>query len=517
MPMSSPSITPLNSQSASAAAPSSWQKAKNALGFVWTTLGQIPHGIVSLIVKIKNLASGILSSSQPDSQPSILQSKTITPAEKPQVSDEEPDLGLQLLYQTDSNVQDPFWNMGAVRPPENQLSIKVDSVPVQIKVDSEPQVISKDLMTARELVQRAQQLLQEDRNPLSLGEFVGYTDFLNQQFKPLHKYASTFEKSSPEDHKLVQTTIAALEKKVKEWENQICLQVALFYSPNPYIPNDGNCLFWSISNLDAKGYDQKHYRQKAADYLRLHAAQDETAINEILYIMGLYKPVSNTETKLDQYAREQGGWEQWKTHVKQKLSLEHEPTNDDLYRDFLINRPIPQKQTVEEKIKLYAESQGGMEKWKAKIKESTGQEPDIQDLQLDFLLNNPQMAEEEIDKVDEYAAARGGWARWMAEFKEKDPLKQEPTIVDLYCDFLVNSSQQNEQGKEIGHPLWGDLIEAMALSQQLKVPILIFQPSNSSQKEWQFYAKIGVEFIDQEPLLLYYSGKSHYQSLIPKS
>jgi hypothetical protein len=494
--MSSSSITPVNPQTPPPAAPAPWQKAKSALGFVWKTLGLIPHGIMTLIAKIKNLASGIFSSSKPNSQPPSLQSKTITPAEKPPVSN------------ADSNGQDPFKNMGAVRPPENPLPIANDQVgPIEKKG---VELINQGQPTASELIQRAQEMIQREDNPVHIQEFVGRIDALNQVFEQLKRYASTFRESSLKDHELVQKTLADLERKMGEWEREICIQVAHHYAPNPHIPGDGNCMFWSISNLDGKGYSQKYYRQKAADYLRLHAAQNDELMTGILDVMGL-------QNKVEKYAEEQGGRERWKANVKQKLSLEREPTNDELYRDLLLNKPSSKPQTIEDKMKLYAERQGEMEKWKAKViaQLPLGATLTEDEFYADFLLNNPQMEEEKIEKIDEYAAARGGWAKWMAELKEKDPLKQEPTVVDLYCDFLVNSSRE-ENGKEKGQPLWGGVIELMALSQQLKVPILIFQPLNNPSK-WQFYAKLGTEFADREPMLLYYSGGNHYQSLIPNS
>lgn len=91
---------------------------------------------------------------------------------------------------------------------------------------------------------------------------------------------------------------------------------------------------------------------------------------------------------------------------------------------------------------------------------------------------------------------------WKAQLREK--LKRDPTNIDLYCDCLENNST-----------FWGGLNELNALSEQLQRPVLVF--TRQTFKTWRFDGKWGnKKFSDQPPLLFYYSGGNHYQSLNPK-
>lgn len=103
-------------------------------------------------------------------------------------------------------------------------------------------------------------------------------------------------------------------------------------------------------------------------------------------------------------------------------------------------------------------------------------------------------------KINEYAKAQGGRQAWFDKLEIK--LGRRPSNVDLYCDCLENSN------------LWGGVNEVLALSEQLEVPILIF--SRQDNKSWRFDMEKGLsKFKNKAPLLLYYNGVNHYQSLIP--
>ena len=239
-------------------------------------------------------------------------------------------------------------------------------------------------------IEPAETILREMVEPNTFEEYFEFTEQLNQYFAPLKKFASKFEKRLPDDHQLVQNTMKALEEKVNQVERKICDQTREWFMPNPKIPGDGNCLFWSIEdNLHSTQSKQEHYRQLAADYIRSHPPQFEEGIKDVS-------------------GKAQG------------------------------------------ELAAYQEIQGGKEAWKIKL---------------------------------------------------SDKLEREPTAIDFYCDCLANSS------------IWGGSNELLALSEQLNAPILVFTRQDDGES-WRFDFKAGEEkFRDNPPILLYYNGNSHYQSL----
>lgn len=90
---------------------------------------------------------------------------------------------------------------------------------------------------------------------------------------------------------------------------------------------------------------------------------------------------------------------------------------------------------------------------------------------------------------------------WYEQLEKK--LGRVPEEHDFYLDCMEN------------HNLWGDTLTVLALSEQLKMPILILTRVDS--RTWRFDSCAGrTKFGDKPPLLLYYNGVNHYQDLIPK-
>ena len=92
---------------------------------------------------------------------------------------------------------------------------------------------------------------------------------------------------------------------------------------------------------------------------------------------------------------------------------------------------------------------------------------------------------------------------WKNKLQKKLNLKsdQKPSDIDLYCDCMEN------------HSLWGGTNELFALSEKLKVPILVFAPNKLNT--WRLDFVTGrPQYNDKPPLLLYYNGVNHYQNLI---
>lgn len=105
------------------------------------------------------------------------------------------------------------------------------------------------------------------------------------------------------------------------------------------------------------------------------------------------------------------------------------------------------------------------------------------------------------ETITDYREAQGGVQSYCDKLEKK--LNRPFTQIDYYCDCLENTN------------LWGGNTEVLALSEQLKVQILIFTQQKNST--WRFDAREGYgKFNDKPPLLLYYNGNNHYQSLIPK-
>lgn len=103
--------------------------------------------------------------------------------------------------------------------------------------------------------------------------------------------------------------------------------------------------------------------------------------------------------------------------------------------------------------------------------------------------------------IREYTAIHGGLQSYCDKLDVK--LNRPFKDIDFYTDCLVHTK------------LWGGNTEVLALSEQLQVQILTFTQKENST--WRFDAREGAgRFKDKPPLLLYYNGVNHYQSLIPK-
>lgn len=90
---------------------------------------------------------------------------------------------------------------------------------------------------------------------------------------------------------------------------------------------------------------------------------------------------------------------------------------------------------------------------------------------------------------------------WAAKLERK--LKHAVTPLDLYCDCMEN------------YTFWGGTNELFALSETLKVPILVF--TSFAKSPWKLAFAFGqLKYQDKTPLLLYYNGINHYQNLIEK-
>lgn len=103
--------------------------------------------------------------------------------------------------------------------------------------------------------------------------------------------------------------------------------------------------------------------------------------------------------------------------------------------------------------------------------------------------------------MENYTESQGGLQSCCDKLEQK--LRRSLTAIDFYCDCLENTN------------LWGGNTEVLALSEQLQVQILIFTQQKNST--WRFDLREGGgKFKQKTPLLLYYNGINHYQSLIPR-
>lgn len=94
---------------------------------------------------------------------------------------------------------------------------------------------------------------------------------------------------------------------------------------------------------------------------------------------------------------------------------------------------------------------------------------------------------------------KGGQTKWTSDLRNR--LQREPTEEDFYLDCMMHST------------LWGGLNEIKALSQVLERPIFIF--SKRDDERLRVDGQFGMAFTE-EPLVLYYNGITHYQSLQPR-
>ena len=92
-------------------------------------------------------------------------------------------------------------------------------------------------------------------------------------------------------------------------------------------------------------------------------------------------------------------------------------------------------------------------------------------------------------------------AAWATKLEAK--LQREPEAIDFYLDCMENFA------------LWGGTNELIALSEVLKVPILVF--TRNDAKTWRFDFMAGqLKYSNKPPLMIYYNGGDHYQDLIPR-
>lgn len=373
------------------------QEVKRTFGRAWQIIHHTAHQLYQLILLINKIASSCFAAVQEDSHPSPNpEFRNWKPLEKEK---KYPRLNAQALCEFDSqeeddspyfprnlNCEDPLNSMGAIAPLDPAMQLEA------IDDENMKNGESLDLSIIDEIVKPAQDLLKkmEISKPKTLQNYLNLTEQLSERHLLLQQFASTFEKTLPKGHELIQKTRESLETTRDKLEQQLSTQMKSNYQRNRIL-SDGHCLFRSIADQMENKKEPERYRQLAADFIRNNAADFKSGITDAASL-------SDVKKKMESYSKTQG--------------------------------------------------------------------------------------------------KEGTWVKNL-----ENTLGRTPTKLDFYCDCLENSN------------LWGGINEIMALSEVLEVPFLVF---TQRQKTWRLEFQIGLSKFQKRPILLYYNGTNHYQSLIPK-
>ena len=377
---------------------------KQAFGHQWSAIRVISGLVDRIHVQIMNFFANLNNTHEPYETPSFIQSRTDEIAQLINRKDIDSDSKLEMLKIELENLTDTLdTHVGYPKNVINTIQGSISSIQNKIKeIESEKlrttqfeMAISnsssteaiEELHLVYELTERGFESIASNKERKTTKDYLVQLDDLAHIKEQVQNYASTFDNSFPEIHKIVQKAMKELESKIKELEIEMCKKIKEKFKPDPRTPGDGSCMFWSIAKLHPEHKSQEYYREKASQYL-----------------------------------------------------IDHPPEFPLEFSEQMMN---------------YERSQGGREEWALKLEKKLGHQP----------------SEEEF-----------------------------------YGDALVNSK----------NPIWGGAVETMALSKALQVPILTFT-ANKDGKTWRLDIAQGQsEFKDKEPILLYYNGGSHYQSLIPR-
>jgi hypothetical protein len=494
-----------------------WEKIEKYLGRTWKTIHRLPTCLYKTMVLIKNLISESRIFSSCDSTSGEM-SKNVKKEKVPdltfvlkvqkqnewqseqQIEENEIDLADLLGDVEDqedpienqpdtpskpsSNLdfaKDPLKSLGALTPQAKvQLEDQAPSNIQQIKLENEQgqlELVEKEILSnVQDLVENAQILLSQmkEQRAGTLQDDREKVQKLNDEAEVLELYAKEFEKSSPEAHRLIQKTLQELEKMIVTVEKRMFNKVRRFYI-----------------RPAQTSLRQKEKLIKLEDYLKLVERLNEKV--EPLkafqsqferHLPNGHRLVQKTRAKLEERVTE----------------LEREMC-DFMKNNYQPNRAIP--------------GDGNCLFWSVgNLLSPKSDQKHYRQLAADYIRSHRPEFDEGIKDVMQYSAqaqgvlrayekVQGGREAWQKNLTTK--LKQEPTDIDFYCDCLENST------------LWGGVNELFALSEQLKVPIMVFTLQNNG-KDWRYDLKIGQDkFKDTPPVLLYYNGNSHYQSLIPRS
>ncbi len=358
-------IPPLNNRPRDHIPPTQYSLSKTierVLGYLWSTVQNIPSFLYGLITRIKQAASGKFAHKDSSPIKPVPKNVKITPLPPPVLSPQfigSPKVRIQedqkapsekmleekpVIKEAHDEMKDPLKDMGAITN-DSDLIYEEDPIKFLIK-DREPESMIEDIMSplvfpseeglivAQGLVERAYTLMKEiDENPpAALEVFFSYIDRLIKESDEVNGYASYFINDSKEGHQLVQKTIDALIGKSKQLEREMSNEIKAFYKPNPAIRGDGNCLFLSANAL-LKGTGQQSYRKLAADYFRNRSLKDVIDIEDI------ENPIADAwirgQWQISAYSKSQGGDEAWSKKLREKLN--REPTQVDKYCDCLEN------------------------------------------------------------------------------------------------------------------------------------------------------------------------------------
>lgn len=331
-----------------------------AFGHAWKTICQIPSKLYQLSVSVGNVAKECfinlcnlghprMDSMPPNVSPGLGQNVETDTTETetteddrevgpilvktvPQeIKEEEGEQTKETVTERSSTADsDPLVGMGAMAPEllNERMSLIQKGISGNAMFDIE-KIENEILQTVQLIVKPANDLIKTIKMMkfANLARLLELREQLEKELEDLKGYASKFSTLSDlTGHKLVQDTLKALEDQTRLLDKNICTQVRRHYQPNPRIPADGHCLFWSIKSYLNSSENITYYRSLASHFISKNAQEFASGVRDAM--------VSDQGKKsLLSYAEKRGGVQAWKGEVGERLR--RKPNFVDLYCDCL--------------------------------------------------------------------------------------------------------------------------------------------------------------------------------------
>lgn len=478
---SSPIKPPESSDKQSVVASSSTlHKVGQVMGYVWKSIRDFPSNVLFLILKITHAVTNVFTNSpEEDTGPKEPAKVKLKPADlastslfKKKVTEEEDLEGISRLFEETTVVQlkeDPLATMSSIAPRDEPLA----QAPVEPIVSQALSGIDDEIsVIIKEVVQPAQTLLIEPK-PASLEAYNVMTKQLDDEYSLLKEYLPRLVEMK-EAHQTVQTTLKAIEEKMAQFGDDIL-------NPAEAVLRDVE----RKEHVELQDYLISSARlDEAMDHLKVFASRFVNAASGLhLRVQAMISALETKKTSLDAMM-----CEQVRLHYKpnsaipaigncQFESIRHQLKNVhkqkhyrqlavQYMRDHLVDFRIGIEDTVNR-----GQVRASMKRYAR-----------------------------EISKLHD-KSSKPHLAAWTKQLETK--LGRKPDSVDLYLDCMEN------------YTFWGESNTILALSEALKMPILVF--TKQTDKKWRFDLMAGqTKYSDRPPLLLYYNGNDHYQDLIPR-
>lgn len=492
--------------------PSFGAKIKKALGHVWKAISSIPSSLSHLAGRISQAVKNLFvsnensaSSKQPTGKVEASGSTDATQVFKKVVQEEDEDFDSSVIFgeeekpKENSSDRDPLRDAGAV------YSTKLEYVNPAHSDDLIPSlqrgfIASKSIWDVEEadtdldliagIIQPALSSLEEvEAMEPTPDNLLIMTVKLNDEYAYLNGYRSAIEDMPQKAKESMQETITSIEKKMAEIGSAVLAPAqSALEELRDMVPVDFQ---------DYLRFTEKLGHEKES--LQRFASKFETTAPEIHFLVqGTMQELDEAISQLNKDLCEQA-----RLHYQPNLKIGSDGSCMFHSIGHQLGHKLNDKGAEQHYRKLAADS----------IREhhrqllATGDFMEIEHFETGIrdAMNSP----EGKIKIDSYQTAQGGQKAWEAKLRNE--LKREPTEVDKYCDCM----------KDMKTKMWGGQNELTALTEVLKVPILVFTVGRIKiDNEWFDDPSIWTvsyvnKYSDKPAIKIYYNGSNHYVDLQP--